>query len=344
MSNNMQEGSTPTGGGDQPVDTGGENRRSPVRALELAAAEVWTTEEFQEAQPCDVIEISEEMLRQLRELQEERPQLDRPGAGGMASGGFPQGTAQTQAVAPTATAGGYDYPGPYTRHEVLCPEYFPYTTIGKLFFEQSGNKYVCSAASIGNYAIWTAGHCVHAGNNRADGWSTRVVFVPGYKDGAAPFGQWPASFLWTRNAWYVNGIPNGLCEDMGGAILFPQSGRKISEVVGWLGFAWNWSRLQHWHSLGYPAAPPFSGGRLIEVEASYAYTESSLSCDPKPHATGNDMTGGCSGGPWIWRFGTGNYLNGNNSFRYNSRPEELYTPYFGNTAKSLWDVIQASTP
>jgi V8-like Glu-specific endopeptidase len=318
--------------------------RSPARTAELAAAQVFTAEEMEAAEPCDVIEISEDMLREHQQRMEERPEAG-PGAG-LESGGPPQtATAAATAVEPTATTGGYDYPGPYTRHEVLSPyTTYPYVTIGKLFFEQGGRNFVCSASSIGNYAVWTAGHCVHQGNNRPDGWATRVVFVPAYRDGAAPYGQWPASHLWTRTAWYRSGIPGGLCEDMGGAILFPQGGRSISQVVGWLGLAWNWSRLQHWHALGYPAAAPFTGGRLIEVEASYAYSDGNLDCDPKPHATGDDMTGGCSGGPWVWRFGTGNYLNGNNSYRYGNRPEELYSPYFGNEAKALWDSLQASTP
>lgn len=165
-----------------------------------------------------------------------------------------------------------------------------------------------------------------------------MIFVPAYRNGAAPYGQWPTKQLWVRNAWYKNGIPNGLCEDMGGATLHPQGGKKISQRVGWLGFAWNWGRYQHWDACGYPAAPPFTGELMVQTEASYAYP-GTVNCNPKPVGIGCDMTGGCSGGPWILRLGTNNYLNGNNSYRRNTKPEEMFSPYFGNAARSLQQTL-----
>jgi V8-like Glu-specific endopeptidase len=219
---------------------------------------------------------------------------------------------------------------------------YPYVTIGKLFFKQYGVYYVASASSMGNNAIWTAGHCVHAGNNIPAGWSTNMVFVPAYRDGAAPYGQWPAKQLSTTTPWYSQGNPNGLCLDMGGASLFPNgAGKKISQVVGSLGFAWNYSRYQHWHSIGYPAAAPFTGGKMVTNQASFAYAETGLACTLKPNGIGSDMTGGCSGGPWILQFGTNNYINGHNSYRYSNRPLEIKSPYIGNDAKSLWNTLMS---
>jgi V8-like Glu-specific endopeptidase len=75
---------------------------------------------------------------------------------------------------------------------------YPYSTVGKVFFRQNGRSWVASAASIGNNGIFTAGHVVHAGNNQASGWSTNMVFVPAYKDGVAPFGQFTVRQLFTR--------------------------------------------------------------------------------------------------------------------------------------------------
>lgn len=342
-----QEGNEPETGA-QPLAVGGGNIRSPITSMEMAMEQLWTTEMFQEAVPYP-LEVSEEVLK--KALEAKLGFRIEAGEEGTLPGGAPEkAAAQPTGLEPAATAGGYDYPGPYTLHEVgdpgMCCNYtaYPLCTIGKLFFVQHGTRYVASAASIGNYAIWTAGHCVHAGDSKPDGWSTNLVFVPAYKDNNAPLGQWPASYLLTRTVWYNNGNPNGLCEDMGGAILHPQGGKKISETVGWLGFAWNQSRYQHWHSLGYPAASPFNGQRMWCTEASFAYLESDLSCQLKPHAIGCNMTGGCSGGPWVMKFGNGNYLNGNNSYRYNSKPEEMKSPYFGNEAKDLFDQLIKSTP
>lgn len=340
MSNNLDQASGSTEA--TATDTQG-NITSPKRSLQMATAELWTTAEFLEAEPYPLPEVTEQMLKELQEASFTISMSDVAGAGNLDKGGAPE-KATAEETLPAATAGGYNYPAPYTRYEVLCPySIYPYVTVGKIFFKQNGGSYVASAASIGNYAIWTAGHCVHAGNGRADGWSTNLVFVPAYKDGSAPFGQWPASYLLTRTNWYQNGIPNGLSDDMGGAVLFPNSsGRKISEVVGWLGFAWNWSRFQHWLSLGYPARTPFNGARMHINAASYAYDGTVPGV--KPVGIGNEMTQGCSGGPWVWQFGTGNYVNGNNSYFGEHGGQEMFSPYFDDRAKSLKDDLLAGKP
>ena len=53
-----------------------------------------------------------------------------------------------------------------------------------------------------NSVIWTAGHVVHAGDNKQTGWSTNMIFVPAYRDGNAPFGKWSVSSLSTRSLWF----------------------------------------------------------------------------------------------------------------------------------------------
>ncbi len=83
-------------------------------------------------------------------------------------------------LSPSAPSG-YIYPGPFTRYTYYGKYYkeYPYKTVGKLYFVQYGTAYVCSAASIGAYAIWTAGHCVHAGDGLSSGWSYYTMFLPG---------------------------------------------------------------------------------------------------------------------------------------------------------------------
>lgn len=329
----------------EPAASGdGGNIRSPATTAAMAAE--WTVEAMLDAEPYPLPEVSEDDLRRhaesvLEQLGGSGPQ----GAGGTDAGGGPS----TGAAGPTADefetlAGGYGYPGPFTRFEVPFPyTQYPFVTIGKVFFTQNGKNYVASAASIGNHAILTAGHVVHAGNGRADGWSTNLVFVPAYKDNVRPLGTWAASWLATRTNWFNNGNPGGLWEDIGGAVLHPLNNRKISEAVGWLGFSWNWPREQHWFELGYPAAPPFTGGRLNCVAASYAYNGSVPGPVP-PVATGNDMTPGCSGGPWIRGMFSGNWSNGVNSYRQTDRPLEMNSPYFDDRAKSLKDLVVGGTP
>ncbi|MDJ0657911.1 MAG: hypothetical protein QNJ42_00300 [Crocosphaera sp.] len=317
-------------------DLGG-NSSSPVATLQLQTEgeELWTMEEMEEAEPCNIIEIDEDALKAQMEAASQGVSVE--GGGMIVEGCEPE--LEDADIDTQATSGGYNYPGPFTRFEVFDDyRVYPYRCVGKLFFKRGGRSYVCSASSIGGNAIWTAGHCLHAGNNSSSGWATNVVFVPAYKDGAAPYGQWKAKQLFVRTAWYRNGIPNGLCQDMGGAILYPRNNRKISQVVGWLGFAWNWSRYQHWCQFGYPAGSPFNGRRLIENCSSYAYN-GSVNCSPKPVGVGSDLTGGSSGGPWILKFGTKNYVNGCNSYRRSRNSQEMFSPYFNNNAKSLFDQL-----
>ena len=53
---------------------------------------------------------------------------------------------------------GYDYPAPYTRFENFDSyQRFPYSANGVLFFSRRGSDYRCSAAVVGENALWTAG-------------------------------------------------------------------------------------------------------------------------------------------------------------------------------------------
>lgn len=207
--------------------------------------------------------------------------------------------------------------------------YYPYSTVGKLFFKQYGNEYACSAALIKGHGLWTAGHCVHAGNNSPDGWSYDVVFVPQYNNGWAPLGQCIVYNLWTTWDWYSNGNPHGLDHDYaGGAISC-----NVTFSTGWLGLAWNQPYDQYYTMLGYPADYPFTGGKMIgcgSYRTAYGFgspTTFGITCD---------MTGGSSGGPaLIW----GTHINGNVSYGDRYYPGLIFSPYYDSNVKVLWDAL-----
>jgi len=331
-------GPPPAGPG--PVAAGG-SMRSPRRefATAAAAAEYWTLGAMVDAEPYPLPEV-EAAPRTTADA----VALAQPDAPGIVRGRPPGPPPDAAGVRVAATADGYDYPGPYTRFELpqLLYDQYPWITVGKVFFKQYGKNYVASASAIGKYATWTAGHVVHAGDGKESGWSTDMIFVPAYRDGAAPFGKWAVSHQRARTLWYQKGIPDGLSDDMGGAIVNSLDGKFLNDVVGALGVVWNQGRLQHWNSLGYPAAPPFGGERMHDCQASYAYdgTVSGVA----PVAIGCDMTGGCSGGPWVRGLLGDDVLNGHNSYRRNDRPEEMNSPYFDDRAKAFWDELLAETP
>jgi hypothetical protein len=318
----------------------------------LEAAVPWTTEEILSAKPYPIPKVTEKTASEF--IEKMTPSSAKGGT--TLSGGLPSstrtGVENIDSTAASLTC--FPYPPPFNQHEVFQCLYtlYPYCTIGKIYFNQGGGSWQASAASIGNNGIWTAGHCVHSGNGQANGWSTNLVFIPALRDNVHPFGQFAMRQLATTLDWYNHGNPGGLFRDMGGAILNPLNGKKVSQVVGWLGFGWNFPRAccRIWTSLGYPAAPPFNPGlRMWEDTAPYA-NDGSVPGSPQPIGIGTSMTGGCSGGPWALQFandpirggpGGANLVNGNNSFIFTNQPKEIYSPYFDDLAHSLLQVVTA---
>ena len=139
MGNGTVEGQESVTGAGAPTEENG-NIESPVRALELATEELWTTAEFEEAEPCDVIEISDEDMAELERAEEERPEAVGREEG-IEAGGRPEQTEEEETADEIETLAGYGYPSPFTRHEVLGPyTIYPYRTVGKLFFKRGGKK------------------------------------------------------------------------------------------------------------------------------------------------------------------------------------------------------------
>jgi len=82
---------------------------------------------------------------------------------------------------------------------------------------------------------------------------------------------------------------------------------------------------------------------MQQCESSFAYQDSPSSSGLPTQGVGCDQTGGTSGGPWVLQFGSGNYLNGENSYRriINGvlQSQELFSPHFTDSAKSLKDLL-----
>ncbi len=309
-------------------------------SVQAEGAGIWTVSELEEAIPIPMPEVGESTLTEMEEdYGKDMDSVGLLGSGGLESGGMPDIQSDDD-LDTLATTGGYNYPGPYTSYQVPSniSKLYPYRTIGKIYFKQNGRSYVGSASSVGGRGIWTAGHCAHAGNGKRSGWSTNMIFVPALHNATKPYNQWKVTWLTTTLAWYTNGNPGGLYRDFAGGATQNIGGKKLSQRIGWLGFAWNWSRFQHWNGFGYPAAAPFDGKKMWSNQASYAYN-GSVSGSPKPLAIGCNLTGGCSGGPWVLKFGSGNYVNGLFSYRRRSKPEEICSPYLDTSAKNLKDKI-----
>lgn len=179
---------------------------------------------------------------------------------------------------------------------------YPYRAAGKLFFTIPGaGNYVCSASVIKPRVVLTAGHCVHAGSGGAAGFFTNFLFVPAFRDGAAPFQSWSASYVNTTPTWASgNGaVPNaadyGMIEMQDKVI--GGVNRRIGEITGELGYQLNSLIPNHVTMLGYPC-------NLDSCQKMHQnMAESFVAVAPNNVEYGSDMGGGASGGPWVQNFG-----------------------------------------
>ena len=267
----------------------------------------------------------------------------QPGKPRQVTGGLPNGhpavTPSTKQISPEA----FPYPYPYdsfTPQWVLWHQY-PDEVNGKLFFENDGAGYVCSATAVASASgtsdeneIWTAGHCLvntEANNQVVD---SSAIFIPGYNGNVSnfdPFGEFVWTGAWsTSSAWYYN---RDLTEDEAAMKVGTSSttGRTLGQAVGWDGFAWNYPVNEQYIAFGYPAASPYNGRNLTEDIGATAGQDGAISGAnaTKPIAIGNPMTGGSSGGAWNidWTTNGPGYINGHNDYKYSNQPLAMYSPY-----------------
>jgi hypothetical protein len=292
-------------------------------AKKTALARYWTAARMKAAKP-------DWQMPGLRALASGTP---RTGSPTRASGPATRiaGTTASTTPKPTGRAGGRRL-----RAQSFYPN-FPVgspvaRTSGKVFFTSFGVNYVCSGTIVnteGKSTVWTAGHCVSDGG----AWNYNWVFVPNYASGSAPYGVWYSNRLFTTTAWFNNN--NDFANDVGASIMYRNSGWRITDYLGGQGIAWNYAIGYYMYAFGYPQASPFNGCCLVEAPGT-TYNGGGGTIYML-----NNMTGGSSGGAWLnWFDGNWGYINGHNDFKYNSLPQYMYSPYYGNQVASLYNAVR----
>lgn len=233
---------------------------------------------------------------------------------------------------------------------------------GKLFFSTSGGNWQCSASVVndgntsGGYSIiLTAGHCTYDGG---EGWSFNVLYIPDYDASptktcsATKYGCWTADRE-AVNSTFVSeggfGTEASVAVDYG--FMRMRLGGKTSNtleldaVTG--GYGINTASLlnsvEKW-AFGYPAAGKYKGKDLT-------YCKGQTINDPYGSAAWGmacNMTGGSSGGPWI--FGNGNpatYTEGTlltslNSFGYQGLTY-MFGPRFNQMTQTTANVAASGS-
>lgn len=340
---------------------------APVTADEQAqAVAFWTRDRMQSATLLDVLPVSDQRAPATDALRD----TQRPGPKGKIPGSLPEAGAQTRAQAlypaewarldaeqtvldaaapllgPAAAdeMDAFSAAPPFTSYYVndnaATWKAFPWTTMGRLFFQIPGltGSYACTGAVAYGRAVWTAGHCVYTTGR---GWSYNMYFVPAYRNGAYPYGSFTVKSRTALNPWVSSA---NLAYDIGMVAVNDVSAKKLSQWVGSVGFMYNQSATQMFHAFGYPGN--YSSGQYLVTCAAGTYTRDPLN-GPDPIGIGCDMGSGASGGPWMvgyapFKGGVTNFINSVVSYSYVSKPLEIYGPYFGDEAKQLydWGVLQ----
>jgi V8-like Glu-specific endopeptidase len=204
---------------------------------------------------------------------------------------------------------------------------------GKVFFSDGGVNYVCSGTALtsaNQSVVWTAGHCVNEGPG---GFYSNFMFVPAYRDGAAPYGRFAASELLTTTGWQAGGEWG---VDLGAAVVgLSTSGLTLSQAVDERPIVFNAPRNQSYKLYGYPAAKKFNGQRMRLCDTAWAFDDSAL---PPTMGVPCDMTGGSSGGGWVTSAGA---VASVVSYGYSSLRNYLFGPHMETEAQQLYADAEA---
>jgi V8-like Glu-specific endopeptidase len=224
--------------------------------------------------------------------------------------------------------------------------------VGRLYFKQGNGDYECTASSVDSPAgnvIVTAGHCI----TESGVTSTDLVFVPGLEGTSQPYGRFPVAvsamtgkaLTWTTNEWATGDqtAASALNFDVGFAKVSDVGGKSLEQTVGSFGIEFS-PDLGRVTVFGYPGRSTNSDGYTLQYCTGLQFTDVAVGDATTDRATLCNMAGGSSGGPWLRDFDRstgGGTVTSVVSFSYNTAPEVLYGPLFGDVVKAVYDQAVA---
>lgn len=204
--------------------------------------------------------------------------------------------------------------------------------VGALFSHDVQGDHFCTASTVdspGHNLLVTAAHCIHGG--AGGGYFTDLVFVPGYRNGLAPYGVWKVRSMLVDTRWSSNSDP---ALDVGFVSLEPLHGQNVTDVIGSNKLAVDRGFTNMVRVTGYPndSDQPVT---CLNRTAQQSVHQLRFTCA--------GYLNGTSGSPWISKDGevigvVGGYQQGG----YTS--EVSYSAYFDDDVESLYqEAMREST-
>jgi V8-like Glu-specific endopeptidase len=163
--------------------------------------------------------------------------------------------------------------------------------VGALFLRQGNANHFCTASVVdsrGRDLLVTAAHCIHSG--KGGSYRQDIVFVPGYRDGEAPFGIWTVRQLLVAPQWADASDPDF---DVGFVVLNSLDGRNIEDILGANRLGLDTSYQYLVRVTGYPNSDA-SAITCLNYTSEESASQLRFDC--------GGYTGGTSGSPWMTNF------------------------------------------
>jgi hypothetical protein len=291
-------------------------------AVQRHAIEYWTEERIRDAVPRDLILEGDP---------------DAPGE-------VPAGIAP----AGTAAIGG----APWTAGGAILQR------SGRILFTLGGTDFSCSGSIVSDAGdpayslVIMAAHCAH--HEGLDVFATEWVFIPAWDLTPDPsscddttYGCWAAQALVIHEGWANEEVLSVAAVQHDYAFAVVGSGGHGGTQLDALGAypvrIGGVSIGDQLHAFGYPANDPYEGNELI-------YCLDNAGTDPVTGAwrLTCDMTGGASGGPWLYgaadpAAGSGQVASVS-SYIKNPSDGGLYGPRFDSTTQVVYTAAKAAAP
>ncbi|WP_280718263.1 trypsin-like peptidase domain-containing protein [Kitasatospora sp. MAP5-34] len=192
--------------------------------------------------------------------------------------------------------------------------------VGALFSNTvSAGNHFCTASVVHSPTrnlLLTAAHCLSSPGG--------AVFVPGYRNGSAPYGAWQVTQVFNTTGWSQNGDTD---QDFAFLTVAPLNGKQIEDVVGANPLGLDASFTATVRLYGYPSSSdvPLLCSNATTKFSSY---QREIACPA--------YSGGTSGGPFI-SIDTGQVIGIIGGYQQGGDTDDIsYSAYFDQTIGNLY--------